>query len=76
MVPNTQPLVPGGTKTNAVHGTLKMRLSPDKSVTNSDQHQNRERKVNIRVGEGKEKKKEEAVYLHNKYVLSTLDLFF
>lgn len=45
------------------HGILKMRLNPtcsDKSVTSGDQHQNRERKGNMRVGkkfEGKKKKK-------------------
>lgn len=62
MVSNTQPLIPRDTKTHVAHGTLKRRPNPtcsDKSVTNSDQHQNRERKGNTSVGMTKLKNKKE-----------------
>lgn len=52
MVSNIQPLIPRDTKTHVAHGTLK-RPNPtrsDKSMTDSDQHQNRERKGNMGVG--------------------------
>lgn len=58
MVPNIQTLIPRDNKTHVAHGTLKRRPNPtcsDKSVTNSDQPQHRERKENIRVGKKRRK---------------------